>query len=187
MTDPPGEVSKPATTDELMPIVQAELRRVARRYLAQERAGHTLQPTALINEAYVRLAGQREFQWQNHAQFIGVAAQLMRFILVDHARKKKNAKRGAGDVRVTFTEDLHVADENAGDERSAEVIALDEALQKLACLDERRSRIAELRYFGGLSIEETAEALSVSVPTVVRDWRLTKAWLHRELTGRVNT
>ena len=102
VSEPDNDVSKPATTDELMPLVQAELRRVARRYLAQERPGHTLQPTALINEAYVRLAGQREFQWQNHAQFIAVAAQLMRFILVDHARKKKNLKRDAGDVRVTF-------------------------------------------------------------------------------------
>jgi RNA polymerase sigma-70 factor (ECF subfamily) len=163
--------------DTLMPLVHDELHRVARGYLARERPGHTLQATALVNEAYLRLIGEREMRWQNRAHFIGVAAQLMRFILVDHCRRKNYQKRGGDVARVTFDEDLQVTVE-----RSDELMALDAALTKLAAHDERKSRIAELRYFGGLSVEETAEALSVSPATIVRDWRLTRAWLLRELS-----
>ncbi len=164
--------------DALLPLVHAELRKVASRHLGKERPGHTLQPTALVNEAYLRLVGQRDIKWQNRAHFIGVAAQLMRFILVDHHRKKRNAKRGGAAVRVTFTEDLDVAGRSGG----GEFLALDTALTKLAEQDERKAKIAELKYFGGLSTEETAEALSISTATVVREWRLARAWLRRELT-----
>src|SRR5579871_4710058 len=170
------EVSR--ALDELMPLVHAELHRLARGYIARERRGHTLQPTALVNEAYLKLLGERHMTWQGRAHFVGVAAQMMRFILVDHARKKRGQKRGAGAVRVTFDENLEVAAEARG----AELLALDQALERLAKQDPRKSRIAELRYFGGLSVEETAAALSVSVATVMRDWRLTRAWLHRELS-----
>jgi RNA polymerase sigma factor (TIGR02999 family) len=163
--------------DDLMPLVHAELHRLARGYLARERPGHTLQPTALINEAYLKLVGERHMQWQSRAHFVGVAAQLMRFILVDHVRKKHYQKRGGGAVRVTFDENLNVSAE----ERSEELLALDDALRRLTAQDPRKGQIAELRYFGGLSVEETAEALSISVATVMRDWRLTKAWLQREL------
>jgi RNA polymerase sigma factor (TIGR02999 family) len=163
---------------ELTPLVHAELHRLASRYLARERPDHTLQPTALINEAFIHLAGDRRVAWRNRAHFVGTAAQVMRFILVDHARKRKYAKRNHGRERITFDEELQVTDE-----RSADLLALDAALERLEQIDPRRSRIAELRYFGGLSVDETAEALSVSVATVVRDWRLTKAWLRRELSS----
>lgn len=166
-----------AALDELIPLVHAELHRLARGYLAREKPGHTLQPTALINEAYLKLVGEREMKWQNRSHFVAVAAQLMRFILVDHARRKGYQKRGGDAVRVTFDESLEVSDE-----RGAELVALDDALKKLAAQDERKAKIAELRYFGGLSVEETAEAMSVSVATIMRDWRLTKAWLQRELS-----
>jgi RNA polymerase sigma factor (TIGR02999 family) len=162
--------------DALIPLVHDELHRLAKSYLARERPGHTLQATALVNEAYLRLVGERDMQWQGRAHFIGVAAQLMRFILVDHCRRKQYQKRGGDAARVTFDENLHVTVE-----RGEELMAIDEALRKLALQDERKSRIAELRYFGGLSVEETAEVLSVSVATVMRDWRLTRAWLQREL------
>jgi RNA polymerase sigma factor (TIGR02999 family) len=162
--------------DALMPLVHDELHRLARSYVAHERPGNSLQATALVNELYLRLVGEREMQWQSRAHFIGVAAHLMRFILVDHCRRKNYKKRGGGAPRVTFDESLPVALE-----RGEELIALDDALQKLTAQDERKSRIVELRYFGGLSVEETAEALSVSVATVMRDWRLARAWLHREL------
>jgi RNA polymerase sigma factor (TIGR02999 family) len=163
--------------DALIPLVHEELHRLARGYLARERPGHTLQPTALINEAYLKLVGERDMKWQSRSHFVAVAAQLMRYILVDHCRKKQYTKRGGDLLRVTFDENLDVAERP-----SADLMALDDALEKLAKQDERKSRIAELRYFGGLSVEETAEALSVSVATVTRDWRLTKAWLQRELT-----
>lgn len=163
--------------DELLPLVHAELRKVASRHLGRERPGHTLQPTALVNEAYLRLVGQRDIQWQGRAHFIGVAAQLMRFILVDHHRKKRNAKRGGAAIRVTFSEDLEVADAHGG----GDFLALDAALAKLSAQDERKAKIAELKYFGGLNTEETAEALSISTATVVREWRLARAWLQREL------
>jgi len=166
--------------DALIPLVHAELHAVARRYFGREGPGHTLQPSALVNEVYLRFVGEREMKWKNRAHFVAVTAQLMRFILVDHSRRKQYSKRGGGRVRITLNENLVIAPE-----RSDELIALDEALTKLAALDERKSRIAELRYFGGLSVEETAEALSVSVATVMRDWRLTKAWLQRELSDRM--
>lgn len=162
--------------DALIPLVHAELHRLARGYLARERPGHTLQPSALVNEVYLKLVGERDMQWQSRSHFVGVSAQLMRFILVDHCRKKHYQKRGGGAARVTFDENLEVSDE-----RGHELVALDEALEKLARQDERKARIAELRYFGGLSVEETAEALGVSVATIMRDWKLTKAWLQREL------
>ena len=162
--------------DALLPYVHAELHAVARRYLGRERPGHTLQPSALVNEAYLRLVDVRGRNWQNRAHFIAAAAQLMRFILVDHCRRGRYAKRGGGAIRVTLDENAAAAPGP-----SEELIALDEALKKLAALDERKSRIAELRYFGGLSVEETADALSISVATVMRDWRLTRAWLRREL------
>ena len=164
--------------DELMPEVHAELHKLARGYLSRERRGHTLQPTALINEAYLKLVGERGMQWEGRSHFIAVAAQMMRFILVDHCRKKQYAKRGGGAVRVTFDENLNFFK----DDRGAKLIELDEKLKELEAQDPRKSRIAELRFFGGLSVEETAEALSVSVATVMRDWRMTKAWLHRELS-----
>jgi RNA polymerase sigma-70 factor (ECF subfamily) len=163
--------------DALIPLVHDELHRVARGYLARERTGHTLQATALVNEAYLRLVGEREMRWQNRAHFIAVAAQLMRFILVDHSRRKRYQKRGGDAVRVTFDDNLQVAVDSHD-----ELLELDAALSKLALQDERKGRIAELRYFGGLSIEETAEALSVSPATVVREWRLTRAWLKKELS-----
>ena len=166
-----------AALDRLMPLVHAELRRLARGYLRRERPGHTLQPTALVNEAYLKLVGERQMQWQSRAHFVGVAAQIMRFILVDHCRRKRSAKRGGDALRVTFDEGLDVPDE-----RGAGLIALDDVLKRLSEQDPRKGRIAELRYFGGLSVEETAEALDVSVATVMRDWRLTRAWLQRELT-----
>jgi len=166
-----------AALDEIMPLVHAELHRLARGYLARERQGQTLQPTALVNEAYLRLVGERDMQWQSRSHFIAVAAQLMRFILVDHCRSKRYAKRGGAALRVTFDENLEI-----GDDRGADMIALDEVLKKLEAQDPRKCQIAELRFFGGLSVEETAEALSISVATVMRDWRIAKAWLQRELS-----
>ncbi|MCU1257485.1 MAG: polymerase, sigma-24 subunit, subfamily [Bryobacterales bacterium] len=163
--------------DSLMPEVHAELHRLARSYISRERRGHTLQPTALINEAYLKLVGEQGMQWRSRSHFVAVAAQLMRFILVDHCRKKGYAKRGGGALRVTFNENLNIAVD-----RGAELIQLDEKLKELEAQDPRKSRIAELRFFGGLSVEETADALSVSVATVMRDWRITRAWLQRELT-----
>ena len=164
--------------DKLMPIVYEELRRQAARYLRREQAGHTLQTTALIHEAYVRLVDQRNVQWQNRAHFFGIAAQLMRRILVDHARTKKRVKRGGSDVRVSLADaDVAVKDPDL------DVVALDEALQRLAALDEQQSRVVELRFFSGLTVEETAEVMGISKATVKRDWSMAKAWLHRELSG----
>lgn len=163
--------------DQLTPLVYKELRQLAKRALKHERAGHTLQTSDLVHEAYLKLFNEREMSWQNRAHFFAVAAQMMRMILVDYARKRNYAKRGGGALRVSFDEALAVSDE-----RAADLIALDDALKSLAELDERKGRIAELRYFGGLSIEETAEALGVAPVTVMRDWRLTKAWLYRELS-----
>jgi RNA polymerase sigma factor (TIGR02999 family) len=163
--------------DALIPLVHDELHRLAQGYLSRERPGLTLQATALVNEAYLRLVGEREMQWQSRAHFIGVAAQLMRFILVDHCRRKRFQKRGGDAERVPFDEGLQVTLE-----RREELMSLDEALTKLANQDERKSRIAELRYFGGLSVEETAEVLALSEATIVREWRLTRAWLKKELS-----
>jgi RNA polymerase sigma factor (TIGR02999 family) len=162
--------------EQLMPLVYEELRRLAHRHLGRERAGHTLQTTALVHEAYLRLVDQKEVRWQNRAHFFAVAAQMMRRILVDYARSRRFAKRGGGAQPVSLDEAMVVSNE-----RAADIVALDEALNALAEFDERKSRMVELRFFGGLSIEETAEALRVSPGTVMRDWTLAKAWLQREM------
>jgi len=164
--------------DELLPIVYDELRRQAARYLRRERAGHTLQTTALIHEAYIRLVDQRNVQWQNRAHFFGIASQLMRRILVDHARTKKRAKRGGSDIRVSLT-DVAVAVKG----EDLDVLAVDEALERLEAIDKQQARIVELRFFSGLTVEETAEVLSISPATVKRDWSMAKAWLHREISN----
>ena len=164
--------------DQLMPIVYEELRRQASRYLRREQVGHTLQTTALIHEAYVRLVDQRNMQWQNRAHFFAIAAQLMRRILVDHARTKKRVKRGGSDIRVSLAD----ADVAAKDQ-DLDVVALDEALQRLSHIDEQQSRVVELRFFSGLTVEETAAVMGISPATVKRDWSMAKAWLHRELSG----
>ncbi|HEU4334434.1 MAG TPA: sigma-70 family RNA polymerase sigma factor [Candidatus Eisenbacteria bacterium] len=166
----------------LLPLVYDEMRRLAAGYLSHERSGHTLQPTALAHEAYLRLLDQRSVSWQNRAHFMGLAAQAMRRILTDHARRRIALKRGGDAVRVELTEvEDSVA---AAAPQEAAAIDLDEALDRLARLDERQSRVVELRYYGGLSIEETAEVLAVSPATVRRDWTVARAWLHRELEGR---
>ena len=165
-----------AALDELIPLVQAELRRLARHYMARESPGHTLQTSALINEAYIRLIDQRDMAWQNRAHFFGVAAQVMRHILIDHARRRCYAKRGGGGRKIALDEAML-----ADDKRAEELVVLDDALKTLATLDPRKSQIIELRFFGGMSIEETAEALKVSPITVTREWRAAKAWLRREM------
>ena len=163
----------------LMPVVERELHRIARRYMAGERQGHSLQATALVNEAYLRLIDIQLVDWENRAHFLAMAARVMRRILVDSARAKRYQKRGGGGVRVTLDDGVLPANE-----LSPDVIALDDALDALAAIDERRSRVIELRYFGGLTVEETALVMKVSPDTVVRDARLAKAWLARELTAR---
>jgi RNA polymerase sigma-70 factor (ECF subfamily) len=163
-----------AALDKLTPFVYDELRRIAHRYVQRERNGHTLETTALVNEAYLRLAGQKKIEWQNRAHFFAVTAQVMRHILIDHARRRHYAKHG-GDVRQVS---LEVA-ETMSQERASELVALDEALDELAKLDPRKSRVVELRYFGGLDLEETADVLEVSLMTVRRDWRAAKAWLYK--------
>ena len=160
----------------LAPVVYRELHRLAARYMAHERAGHLLQTTALVNEAYLRLVDWKTVRWQNRAHFLGMAAQIMRRILVDFARKQNRDKRGGGALQVSLYEVAATSSR-----RSANVVALDEALKALATLDPRQSQVVELRFFGGLSLEETAEVLKVSVGTVRRDWSLAKAWLYREL------
>ena len=165
-----------AALDELVPLVQSELRRIGRNYMRGERKGHTLQTTALINEAYVRLVDQKHVRWQNRAHFLAIASELMRRILVDYARRRLYQKRGAGALQVTLGDA-----ETIPVERTPDLVALDEALTSLAQIDERRSRVVELKFFGGLSIEETAEVLKVSPTTVERDWTIAKAWLHKTL------
>ena len=160
--------------EELLPLVYDELRRLARGYLYRERAEHTLQSTALVHEAYLRLIEQ-DVEWQSRAHFLGIAAQMMRRILVDHARARSAAKRGEG-LRVTLDEKMAIAEA-----RDLDVIALDRALTRLAQQDEAQARIVEMRFFAGLSIEETAEVLGISPATVKRDWAMAKAWLTREL------
>jgi len=162
--------------DRLMPVVYDELRRQAGRYLKHERQGHTLQTTALVHEAYVRLIDQAGVQWQNRAHFYAIAAEMMRRILVDHARKRGAAKRGGDAVRVTLNEAL-----NAPEKQDPDLIAVDEALTKLAAMDRQQARVVELRFFGGLNVEETAEVLGISERTVKRDWSVAKAWIRREL------
>lgn len=164
-----------AASDQLIRLVYGELHDLAARYMRKERPDHTLQPTALVNEAYMKLVDQRNVSWQSRAHFFGIAAQAMRRILVDHARRRNASKREGGQ-RVTLDEGVA-----ASDGRSLDLIALDEALQRLAALDERQSRVVELRFFGGLDIDQTAEALGISPATVKRDWMFAKAWLQREL------
>jgi RNA polymerase sigma factor (TIGR02999 family) len=162
---------------ELVPLVHDELRRIARRHMAGERHGHVLQATALVNEAYLRLVDVRRVQWQDRAHFFAMAARVMRRVLVDFARAQKNQKRGGALQRVTFDFDLPASSETPED-----VIAVDEALQSLAAQDERKSQVVELRFFGGLSVEETAEVLKISQETVMRDWKFARSWLQRELS-----
>lgn len=164
--------------DQLMGVVYDELHRLAHRYMKRESPGHTLQTSALVNEAFVRLVDQKNVRWQNRAHFFGIAAQMMRRILVDYARSRNYAKRGGGAAKISLEEALVVSDE-----RSAEVVNVHEALERLAKFDPRKSQLVELRFFGGLSIDETAEVLNVSPGTVMRDWTLAKAWLRREISS----
>jgi RNA polymerase sigma factor (TIGR02999 family) len=168
-----------AALEALMPLVQSELHRVAARHMAGERPGHLLQATALVNEAYLRLVDWKNVEWQNRAHFFGVAAQIMRRVLVDAARSRDRAKRGRGQIHVTLSEAADVSSNPPID-----LVGLDDALVALAALNARQSRVVELRFFGGLSLEETAHVLNVSVGTVRRDWSLAQAWLYRELGGR---
>ena len=163
--------------DKLFPLVHSELRRIAQRQMSQERPGHTLQATALVNEAYLKLAGQQGFDWQNRAHFFAVCAQVMRHILIDHARAHARDKRGGGAVKVSLNDALVVAEDQA-----SHFIALDEALRVLERLDPQKGKIIELRYFGGLSVEEAAEVMNVSPRTVRREWQRAKPWLYRMMT-----
>ncbi len=164
--------------DQLMRLVEGELRQMAHRYMARQNPGHTLQTTALINEAFVKLIGQPDKHFQNREHFFGVAASAMRHILVDYARSKQYGKRGGGAPVVSLDEALTVTEE-----RATELVALDDALKELANFDARKAQVVELRFFGGLSIEETAKALNVAEITVIRDWNFSKSWLHRELSN----
>jgi RNA polymerase sigma factor (TIGR02999 family) len=186
MPPPPNEITQlllrwsrgdRVALDQLMPVVYRELRKIANGYLRRERADHTLQPTALINEAYLRLVKQDFPEWQSRSHFFGLAARLMRQILVEHARAHTAEKRGGGGAALALDEALVYTGDNA-----AELVALDDALQALAQFDERKARVIELRYFGGLSVEETATALGLSLATIGHEARLARAWLHRELS-----
>ncbi len=164
--------------ERLIPLVQPELQRLAHRYMSRERPGHTLQTTALLDDAYMQLSDKTHPQWQNRAHFFAVAAQLMRRIMVDHARQRQALKRGGGALRVTLDESLVSAES-----RSAELLALDEAMEKLAAFDKRKADVVEMRYFGGLTMEEIAEVMKVHVNTVTRDWKAARAWLFAALNG----
>jgi len=188
MTAPPNDITQllvdwgkgnKLALDGLMPLVYDELHRIASRYLRRERQGHTLQTTALINEAYMRIVDQNRVNWQSRAHFFGVAAQMMRRILVDHARSHLYAKRGGGAQKLTLDEAIATPQE-----RDLDLVALDDALTTLAQVDSQQSRIIELRFFGGLTIEETAEVLGISPATVKRDWNMAKAWLYGEISNR---
>src|SRR5438128_2431090 len=165
-----------AALDKLMPLIHEELRRLAHHYMSHERQGHTLQTTALVNEAYLRLVNRKDVHWQNRTHFFAIAATLMRSILVDHARSHAYAKRGGGAHKTELDEAMVVSQE-----RAREVVALDDALKELASFDLKQSRIVELRFFGGLTIEETAEVLHLSPATIKREWSTAKAWLYHEL------
>jgi RNA polymerase sigma factor (TIGR02999 family) len=165
--------------DDLLPLVYRELRQRAASNLRRERQNHTLQPTALVHEAFMKLVDQRNVRWQNRAHFFGVAAQAMRRILVDHARTHGRVKRGGAGPLVTLDEAMI-----AGESRSIDLLALDQALERLAALDERQARVVELRFFGGLSVEETAEVLQISPATIKREWSMAKAWLHSQLSAQ---
>jgi RNA polymerase sigma-70 factor (ECF subfamily) len=162
--------------EKLMPLVEGELHRIASNYMRRENQGHLLQTTALVNEAYFRLVDQRNTRWQNRAHFFGIAANIMRRILLNYARDQQRDKRGGKAIAVSLSDAVIISKE-----KSQELIALDDALTKLETIDERKCRIVELRYFGGLSVDETAEFLKVSTATVARDWKLAKAWLRREI------
>lgn len=161
--------------ERLMPLVYQELRKLAHQYLRKEGKGCTIQTSDLVHEAYLRLVDQREVNWQNRAHFFGIASELMRRIIVDRARRRRRVKRGGGATPITLDQSLAMS------EPAVDVIAIDEALDKLALIDERKARIVELRFFGGLEVDETAAFLKISQTTVMRDWKLAKAWLHREL------
>lgn len=187
MTPPRGEVTgllaelrsgNKEALAKLIPLVYDELHRLAEHYMRNERVGHTLQPTALINEAYLRLASAEKANWQHRAHFVAVAAGTMRRVLIDHARKQKAAKRGGKQAALP----LEDSPEFLSEERSEELIALDEALTRLQELDSRQSQVVELRFFGGLTVEETAEVLGISPKTVKRDWAVARAWLHGEMS-----
>jgi len=184
---PPSEVTQlllawsdgdNSALEKLIPLVYDELRRLARRYMVRERSGHTLQTTALVNEAYLRMVDLKEVQWQNRAHFFAVSAQLMRHILVDFARSRGYKKRGGGTVQIPIDDALDVSTDHPSD-----LIALDDALNSLAEIDARKSKVVELKFFGGLSVEETAHVLKVSPETVMRDWKMAKVWLLREISG----
>ena len=169
-----------AAFNQLMPIVYDELRRIARRYLNREGSGHSLQTADLVNEAYLKLINQQEVDWQNRAHFFAVSANIMRHLLVDHARTRQRAKRGGHTIHLALN-DAATATETTGSDRKIDLLALDQALDRLAQFDERKSKIVELRYFGGLSFEETAVVLGVSEITIKRDWLKARAWLYRAL------
>jgi RNA polymerase sigma factor (TIGR02999 family) len=171
-----------AALEQLTPLVHAELHRLAKRYMAGERQGHILQTTALVNEAFLRLIDWQNVEWRNRAHFFGLAARIMRRILVDFARARHREKRRGGEIQVSLSEAVNVAQE-----RSADLVALDDALQTLEKMEPRQARVVELRFFAGLSLEETAEALNVSLSTVRRDWSLVEAWLYRELNKAVKS
>lgn len=163
---------------ELMPLVYQELRKQAARYMRREKPGHTLQTTALIHETYLKLVDQRQVDWKNRAHFFGISSKIMRRILLDHARARASEKRGGRAINIELEEDLAVAQ----DPKTVDLIALDEALNRLAAIDERQARIVELKYFSGLSLDETAEVLKLSRTTVANNWNVARAWLYRELT-----
>jgi RNA polymerase sigma-70 factor (ECF subfamily) len=171
-----------AALDDLYPLVYDELHRLARRYMSRERKGHTLQTTALINEAYVRLVDQRNVQWANRSHFFAISAQIMRRILIDHARRQTYAKRGGGARQVSLEETAVFVQDNL-----SQFLRLDEALKSLAELDPRRSQVVELKYFGGLNNDEIAGVLKISKNTVIRDWNMARAWLYRQLAGGAAT
>lgn len=166
-----------AALDRLMPLVYTELRQLAHRYMRRERPGHTMQTTALIHEAYLRLVDQNQVRWQHQAHFFGIAARLMRQILIEHARSRTRAKRGGGVGTISLDEAAIVSQA-----RATELLALDDALERLATIDPRKSQVVELRFFGGLSVEEAAQVLNIAPNTVLRDWRMAKAWLRREIS-----
>ena len=167
--------------EKLMPLIHGELRKLAHHYMSRERAGHTLQTSALVNEVYIRLVDEQSVRWENRAHFFGIASRAMRQILVEYARGRAAQKRGGDALRVELSEAAHLSNETA-----TELVALDEALDELAEFDERLSRVVELRFFGGLSVEETADVLGIHANTVVRDWRIAKAWLRRSLGKEAN-
>lgn len=164
--------------EQLAPLVENELRRLAHRYMSRERPGQTLQTTALVNEVYLRLIDSQQVTWQNRAHFFAISARMMRRILTDFARSRNYLKRGGGAIQVSWDEALFVSEEPDSD-----IVAIDDALRRLAAVDTRKSQVVELRFFGGLSVEETAEVLKVSQETVMRDWKFAKAWLMRDLSG----